>query len=155
MTILEVQTLRRSRLGCYQTDADPTPFTHRPPSASGRPFAPGYLAEAEQEQFPDHPRQLVLGDGDEPERFVETDQLHGRMHVQLFMPAGVDFVPARRARQAPRPRNSSRVKTPSIFTIISKKLQTFWVYVALPARQTGESPCKVAPYHHGTSSLPE
>ena len=71
--------------------------TGRPPH--GANIAPGHLAEAEQEPFPDHPWQLVLGDGDEPECLVETDQLQGRMHVQLFMPAGVDFMPARRARR--------------------------------------------------------
>ena len=59
-------------------------------SPHGANVAPGHLAEAEQEPFPDHCWQLVLGDGDEPERLVETDQLQGRVHVQLFMPAGVD-----------------------------------------------------------------
>jgi len=43
--------------------------------------APGHLAEAEQEPFPDHCWQLVLGNRDEPERLVETDQLQGRVHV--------------------------------------------------------------------------
>ncbi|MEI6842481.1 MAG: hypothetical protein WCK53_14530, partial [Methanomicrobiales archaeon] len=58
--------------------------------------------------------QLVPGDGDEPECLVEADQLQSvEAHVQLFMPAGVDFMPARQTWQAPRPRNSSRVKTPS------------------------------------------
>ncbi len=101
-----------SGLGCYQTEHNQhhSPTDHPPHRAD---VVPGHLAKAEQEPFPDHPRQLVLGDGDETEGLVEADQLQGRMHVQLFMPAGVDFVPARRAGQAPRPRNSSRVKTPS------------------------------------------
>ena len=60
-------------------------------------ITPGHFTEAEEEPFPDHRWQLVLGDGDKAECFVETDQLKGRVHVQHVMPAGVDFVPARRA----------------------------------------------------------
>ena len=37
---------------------------------------------------------------DKAECLAETDQLQGvEGHVQLFMPAGVDFMPARRAGQ--------------------------------------------------------
>ena len=62
--------------------------TGRPPNRAD--VAPGHLTEAEQEPSPDHPRQQVLGDGDGPKCLVEADQLQGRMHVQLCMPAGVD-----------------------------------------------------------------
>jgi len=68
-----------------------------PDSPTGPPphranVAPGHLAEAEQEPHPDHLRQLVLGDRDEPERFVEADQLQSiEAHVQFFIPAGVDL----------------------------------------------------------------
>ena len=62
----------------------------RPPH--GAYVAPDHLAEAEQEPHPDHLRQLVLGDRDEPERFVEADQLQSiEAHVQFFIPAGVDL----------------------------------------------------------------
>ena len=76
----------------------------------GQTLHPAISPKRQVEPHPDHLRQLVLGQRDEPERFVEADQLQSvEAHVQLFMPAGVDFMPARRAGQAPRPRNSSRV----------------------------------------------
>ena len=52
--------------------------------------APGHFPEAEQEPFPDHPGQLVLGDWDKPECLVETDELQGRVHVEHLVPARVD-----------------------------------------------------------------
>ena len=56
----------------------------------GAYVAPGHLAEAEQEPLPDHPGQLVLGDRHKPKCLVETDELQGRVHVQHFIPAGID-----------------------------------------------------------------
>jgi hypothetical protein len=51
---------------------------------------PAISPKQQVEPLPDHPRELVLGDWHKTERLVETDQLQGRVHVQHFMPAGVD-----------------------------------------------------------------
>ena len=72
------------------TFAERHPVSQSPLPPHGADVAPGHLAEAEEEPLPDHPGQLVLGDGYKAERLVETDQLQGRVHVQHIMPAGID-----------------------------------------------------------------
>ena len=57
----------------------------------GQTLHPTISPKRQEEPLPDHPGQLVLGDGDEPECLVEADELQGvEEHVQLFMAAGVD-----------------------------------------------------------------
>jgi hypothetical protein len=56
----------------------------------GQTLHPAISPKRQVEPFPDHPRQLVLAEGDEPECHIEADGLQGRMHVQYLMPAGVD-----------------------------------------------------------------
>jgi len=57
----------------------------------GHTLYPAISPKRQEDPLPDHPGQLVLGDGDEPECLVEADQLQGvEEHVQHFMAAGVD-----------------------------------------------------------------
>ena len=83
-----LQSSSRSTVNSTQM-ASYFPVCRFPPHGADR-LHPAISPKRQEEPFHDHLRQLVLGDGDEPECLVEADQLQGRMHVQLFMPAGID-----------------------------------------------------------------
>ena len=71
-----------------------SPTIGLPPHGADR-LHPAISPKRQEEPLPDHPWQLVLGDWYKTKCLVEVDELQGRVHVQLFMPAGVDFMPAR------------------------------------------------------------
>ena len=67
-----------------------SPTTGLPPHGADR-LHPAISPKRQEESLPDHPGQLVLGDGDKTECLVEADELQGvEEHVQHFMPAGID-----------------------------------------------------------------